>query len=301
MTTRTRVGGGYADPDYARALTHLGTAVQLPMSGVSLLRRPAPLGHDLVAPYPLLRCARWQELAADLEDIDDALCVVAVTDPFSDPGPTMLRKVFPDLVRPWKDHHIVTLGDSGRRVSSHHRRNTRKATATATRADPGSAAAALVSLYALLADRHHITTGGAAFPPAALCAQLAVHGTRTWLAVHDGSAVGIVVAYVDEQHAWYHLGASSPEGYGTGAMYALFARMLDDLADEGVAAVDLGAGAGSDTPSAGLERFKRGWSDHSRPTHLVGRILDRGGYERACGHTGTHGSNWFPAYREGAP
>lgn len=300
MITGTDTLSGYADPDYARALTHLGTAVQLPMSGVSLLRRPAALGHDLVAPYPLLRCERWAELAHDLQHVDDALCVVAITDPFSDPGPEVLRTVFPDLVRPWKDHHIVTLGDDGPQVSSHHRREVRKATATATSTDPGAAATALVGLYASLAERHHVT-GPAAFTPAALCAQLGVQGARTWLARHDGDIVGIVVAYVDGRHAWYHLAASSPDGYRTGAMYALCDRMLHDLAGEGVTTVDLGAGAGSDAPSAGLERFKRGWCDHSRPTHLVGRVLDRAGYLRACEQTGTSGSNWFPAYREGRP
>ena len=300
MIAATRTRRGYADPEYARALAHVGTPVVLPASGVSLLRRPAPLGHDLVAPYPLLRCDRWNDLADDLQKRDDDLCVMAITDPFSDPGPDVLRAVFPDLVRRWKDHHIVTLHDGGPQVSSHHRRNLRKATAAATSVDPGCAATAFVNLYASLARRHDIS-GPADFPPAALCAQLAVHGTRTWLARVEGETVGIVVAYVDGEHAWYHLGAASEEGYRTGAMYALFACMLDELAGEGVTTVDLGGGAGADTPSAGLERFKRGWSDHSRPTHLVGRILDRAGYQRACELTRTTGSSWFPAYREGCP
>jgi hypothetical protein len=293
----TCTASGYADPAYARAQTHLGTPVQLPASGVTLLRRPAPVGHDLSAPYPLLRCERWRELAEDLSRVDDALCAVAVTDPFSDPGPATLQAAFPDLVRPWKHHHVVTLDGDGPRVSSHHRRNLRKATVTVTRVHAPDAAGPLVELYACLAQRHRIT-GPAAFPPASLAAQLQVHGARAWLAHHDGAEVGIVVAYVDGRHAWYHLGAASPAGYAAGAMYALFDRMLRDLADEGAAAVDLGAGAGTGTPSAGLERFKRGWADHSLPTHLVGRVIDRSGYRRACERTGTSASGWFPAYRE---
>ncbi len=299
-TVLTHTRSGYADPGYARTLPHLGEPVQLAASQVSLLRRPAADGHDLVAPYPLLRCERWGELAEDLDDLVDDLSVVAVTDPFSDPGPGRLQAVFPDLVRPWKEHHVVTLDGRGPLVSSHHRRNLRKATATVTSEDAGTAGDAFVELYASLCRRHDIT-GPAAFPPAALRAQLSVRGARTWLARDDDAAVGIVVAYVDGEHAWYHLGAASPDGYRTGAMYALFDRMLGDLAAAGVARVDLGAGAGADTASAGLERFKRGWSDHCLPTHLVGRVIDRAGYRRACELTGTSGAAWFPAYREGRP
>jgi hypothetical protein len=158
----------------------------------------------------------------------------------------------------------------------------------------------------VLAIRHAIT-GDSDFPPSSLATQLAVPGARVWIARADdggasddgNAAVGIVVAYRDDDHGWYHLGAASDDGYRRGAMYALFARMLTDLAAEGVRVLDLGAGAGADDASAGLERFKRGWATRTLATHLVGVVLDPEGSGRALARASGATPGWFPPYRGG--
>ncbi len=288
---------GYASAEYAAALHHIGVPVCI--GGAVLIRRPAPNGRtDLVAPYPLLRCDDWGALEAGLAENDADLTVSGVTDPFCDPGLEVLAGVFPDLVRPWKLHHVARL-DQPSEPSSNHRRNLRKVAVDIVRADePERVGDDLVGLYDVLRRRHAVT-GPADFPADSLRAQLAVAGASAWTAHADGVTVGAVVTYTEGSNAWYHLGAATAEGYEARAMFGLFDAMLRDLRDDGVGLLDLGAGAGADEASAGLERFKRGWADEQRPTHLVGRVLDRDGTTAATAASPTSSSAWFPPYRNG--
>lgn len=287
---------GYASATYAGAQHHIGEPVCI--GGAWFVRRTAPGGRtDLMAPYPLLRCHDWSALDAGLASQLEDVAVCGVTDPFCDPGPEILAEVFPDLVRPWKEHHIVRLTDDTP-PSSHHRRNLRKVEVDTRRVSaPSSAADDLVRLYRMLRERHAVV-GPADFPATSLDQQLRVDGTAVWVAEAADEVVAIVVAYTEGPYGWYHLGAASEEGYRRRAMFGLFDTMIRDLRTEGIEVLDLGAGAGTDTASVGLDRFKRGWAPGSSPTHLVGRILDRPAYDELTG-TSTAGHSWFPAYRSG--
>jgi hypothetical protein len=123
------IAGGYGTEAYAAALAHIGEPVLLPRSSTWVLRRPvAGGGHDLAGPYPLLRCADWGGLAADLDERSDDLTFCAVTDPLAPPPIGRLTEWFPDCRRPWKPHHVVDLPiDPHVDVSAHHRRNLRRA------------------------------------------------------------------------------------------------------------------------------------------------------------------------------
>lgn len=294
---------GYRSREYAEALPHIGIPVELADAGAFLIRRTAPFGaSDLVAPYPLLRCDDWQALGVTLDEwTSPDVTATAVTDPFCDPGAESLAHVFGDVVRAWKLHHIVDLREPLASMSRHHRRELRRATVTVETAQPATAATqALVELYAELGRRHSIR-GYAAFSAASLVAQLEVPGAQAWLARVDGDVVGVTVAYVDGDCAWYHLSASAEGAKRTNAGYAMVAAMLVDLSEAGVRQVDLGAGAGTSGGTSGLDAFKRGWATHQLPTHLVGRVLDEERNRdlvRRCG--ADLDSGWFPAYRSGS-
>lgn len=291
------MAAGYSSPSYAETLGHVGVPVN--MAGTMFLRRTVQgSGTDLVAPYPLLRCHDWDDLGCALDDEHIDLTVTGVTDPFSDPGPDVLDRVFRDLVRPWKLHHVVRVSDTSG-PASHHRRNLRKVAVEVERASaPQDIADDFVHLYDVLRERHSVT-GAADFSDRSLVEQLAVPGASAWVARADGVGVGAVVTYTDGDVAWYHLGAASTVGYERRAMFGLFDAMIADLRDDGVQLLDLGAGAGADGASTGLERFKRGWADEQLPTHLVGRILDRTGTQAAIERSGGP-FPWFPAYGSSA-
>jgi hypothetical protein len=78
----------------------------------------------------------------------------------------------------------------------------------------------------------------------------------------------------------------------------MFSRVFEFLITRGVREVGLGAGAGAQASSEGLERFKRGWATGTKQVYLCGRILDQDAYQAVCQSRGrlvTQG--YFPAYR----
>ena len=87
-----------------------------------------PIG-DATGCYPLFACRDWSGLAEDLRDVGrDLVSVVLVADPFGNHDPALLERTFNYGVLPFKEHHIVQFTEPlERSVSSHHRRNVRKA------------------------------------------------------------------------------------------------------------------------------------------------------------------------------
>lgn len=304
----TARGSGYAAAAYAMSLPHVGAPVPLDRSGGRCLLRSIDASDhfDATAPYPFLVCADWGGLADDLVDLaDDAggrgiVSVTAVTDPLADVDLSVLARAFPDLCRPYKAHHVIDLTAGPPPLDEHHRRNVRlgRRDTAVEITDHGAAwADDWLRLYDHLVARHAIT-GTAAFPAESLRRQLAVPGMLAVRALHDGAVVGMTLWALDEDRAYYHLGAYDETGYRVRAAYAMFAEVLAALATRGIRHVGLGAGAGTHTASAGLERFKRGWATGTSPAHLCGRILDRAAYARLCADAGVPATAaFFPAYR----
>jgi hypothetical protein len=54
-----------------------------------------------------------------------------------------------------------------------------------------------------------------------------------------------------------------------------------------------------DGGESGLDRFKAGWANASRPKYFVGRIFDHAAYEHLARERGVSGTSYFPAYRAG--
>lgn len=298
---------GYRSVEYASALHHLGTPRAIDACGAWLLERSVPDNdaRDAIGCYPLFCCADWSRLADDLAALASSgiVSVVLVADPFGNWTTEMLRDCFPDLCRPFKRHYVCDLTSSPEQfVHVHHRRNVRKALQCVEVERCESAVEHLgdwVRLYGILGERHGIE-GLADFSRESFRGQLAAPGMVAFRAVANGTTVGMLLWFVQNGVAYYHLGAYDNEGYRCRASFALFWKSIEQFRAAGVRWLDLGGTAGVHDADDGLARFKRGWSSGSRTAYLCGRVLDRERYDalvHAAGGGRADGNGFFPAYR----
>ena len=293
---------GYASRAYAESLAEFGEVIDLPNCGGALLGQTIAerAERDVVGPYPLFSCQRWNELSADLESLAKRfVCAYAVIDPFAETNADELVQTFPDLCYAYKQHFAADLSrplDSF--VDSHHRRNIRKGlkNVEVRRLLPSDETlAAWQPLYDCLIERHDIR-GIARFSATSFAKQFAVPGFDCFAAVDAEGICGMTLWYHDRSVAYYHLGAYNERGYGQAAAFAIFATALQQFAQEGVRWAALGAGAGTTAADSGLTRFKQGWSTETRPAYLCGRILQPTAYAKLAAAAPAE-TKYFPAYR----
>jgi hypothetical protein len=261
--------------------------------------------RDAMGLYPLFVCRDWRELPDDLAELaDNTVSIGLVTDPFGNFDPALLNACFPGRARPYKDHFVTDLHLPPESfVSAHHRRYARKALSALQVEvcdEPLRYLDDWHGLYQELIERHQIR-GMARFSHTAFACQLAVPGLLAMRALLDGQTVGMVLWYIHEGRAYYHLAAYNDAGYAQRASFALFWTALAHLRER-VRWLDLGAGAGlSVDANDGLTAFKRGWSTGTLPTYFCGRIFDQARYDAAVEARGiAPGSTaYFPAYRVG--
>jgi hypothetical protein len=293
---------GYAHPQYAQSLAEFGTVRELPGSGGWLLERPVPLGKEIdgMGCYPLFCCRDWSAVGDDLDRLADRLvCVWLVTDPFAEIAWPQLKATFPDVCYEYKQHLVTDLSQPlEKTVSSHHRRNARKALAN-VRVCQSSPDDVLLSQWLPLYDnllRRHAIEGIARFSPTAFARQMSVPGLTAFSARDGDETCGINLWYLRGDVAYYHLGAYSKQGYDCGASFALFWTALSHFAERGIRWAALGAGAGVNAAETGLTRFKRGWSTGTRPVFFCGRIMQPAAYQHLASGV-PYGTTFFPAYR----
>lgn len=300
------VMSGYLHPDYAESLSEHGTPRLLAQSGGWILERHIPNSRhfDAMGCYPLFACQDWSQLQADLKTVEDHLVSIAlVTDPFGEYDPGYLQDCFPDVSVPFKEHFVVDLSRAPDTfVHSHHRRNVHKALRklrVMESVNPIDSLQEWTDLYATLVARHNIR-GIAAFSKEAFAKQLRVPGIVAFAALHNDVTVGMLLWYGQEDRAYYHLGAYSPRGYELGASFALFDYSIRYFAEQGVAWLNLGSGAGVDgSEDQGLSLFKQRWSTGVRTAYFCGRILNPDRYREICESSGLLPTQYFPAYRVG--
>jgi hypothetical protein len=296
---------GYLHPLYAQSLSEFGEPLRLPESGGWLLRRPV---HETMADamgiYPLFSCLDWTRLRDDLNGVGESIVsTVVVTDPFGDYSESLLADSFKDLMIPFKAHFVTDLSKPIETIiSAHHARNARlglKEVQVERCGEPLARLDEWVSLYSVLTERHHIR-GIRGFSRGSFELQLKTPGVVCFRAAREGRTVGMTLWYVQNDVAYYHLGAYADEGYELHASFALFYEALGHFATCGLAFANLGAGAGVGTMADdGLSRFKRGWSTLSRNTFLCGRICNRRAYDSLVALSGSASCGYFPAYRTG--
>jgi hypothetical protein len=296
---------GYLHPDYAQSLSEFGEPLRLPKSGGWLLKRIIDNTQaDAMGTYPLFACSDWNSLKFDFTQVGESLVsVILVTDPFGEYDETLLHDCFGDLVIPFKEHFVSDLACPPEKViSQHHARNAAiglKHVIVEHCEDPFAHLNDWVSLYSVLMQRHQIS-GIRAFSTSSFAKQLKTPGIVAFRASRNLQTVGMILWYVQNGVAYYHLGAYTDEGYHFRASFALFRKALDYFAACDLQYVDLGAGAGlGAVADDGLSRFKRGWSTAVRRTYLCGRIFDRERYNHLVRTRSIGDTPYFPAYRKG--
>lgn len=296
---------GYLHPDYAESLCEFGEPLRLLKSRGWLLTRPVEgIQIDAMGAYPLFACLDWKSLKFDFDRLGKSLVsVVVVTDPFGEYDESLLRDCFGDLVAPFKSHFATDLSRPlESTISKHHARNAcigLRQVVVERCEHPSSHLDDWVSLYSVLIQRHQIS-GIRVFSRSSFAKQLKTPGMVCFRAIRNQQTVGMILWYVQNGVAYYHLGAYRNEGYQMRASFALFRKALDYFVASGLKYANLGAGAGlGNGADDGLSRFKRGWSTCMRTTYLCGRIFDRQEYDRLVRARGVGATDYFPAYRKG--
>ena len=296
---------GYLHSKYAESLSEFGEPLHLPKSGGWLLRRKVDSNHaDAMSAYPLFACMDWKSLKSDFDQFGKSLVsVVVVTDPFGVYDEALLRDSFGDMATPFKSHYACDLRlplDST--ISKHHLRNACVGlgqVAVERCEDPASHLDDWVRVYSVLIQRHQIS-GIRAFSRDSFAKQLQTPGIVSFRAIRHQQTVGMILWYVQNEVAYYHLGAYTDEGYESRASFALFRKALEYFAESGLTYANLGAGAGlGGSADDGLSRFKQGWSSCVRTAYICGRIFDRQEYDRLVSARGVGATDYFPAYRKG--
>jgi hypothetical protein len=297
----------YAHGDYADSLSEFGKPRQLLRSGGWILERDIPNSSlkDAMGCYPLFSCSDWAGLRDDLEGYrgDNIIALSLVADPFGAYTASYLKECFNAKVIQFKEHFVTDLTRSmNSYVSAHHRRYARKGLRELQieqSIGPDDWIDDWVRLYGHLISRHRIR-GISAFSPAAFARQLCVPGVQAFRALHQSEVIGMVLWYVREDVAYYHLGAYDPTGYRMRASFPLFWLAMERFAEAGLRWVNLGAGAGLNADHVdGLTSFKRGWATDTRPVYFCGHVFDHARYDDLVQSRGISETTYFPAYRQG--
>ena len=298
--------GSYLNSDYALSFEEQYTPIRFEVSKGLILRRKIEGTnlYDAMGCYPLFFCEDWSSLQNDLENNDlDLISLTVVTDPFGGYDGALLGNCFNSLVVPFKDHFVADLSkDPEEFINKHNRRYAKKAlkvVSVEVTNNPIDLSDVWVEMYRNLITRHNIN-GVAAFPEESLRRHLNVTGAVIIAARHGSQVVGITVWYVQNNIAYYHLGAYSDEGYNLRASYAIFPKAIEYFQKIGVAWLNIGAGAGvQNNGNDGLSRFKNGWSTGTKTAFLCGHIYNYESYNKLVRMRGVLHSSYFPAYREG--
>jgi len=291
---------GYLHRLYAEAVSDGATLIELTRSRGWILRRPIPgtSWTDATGPYPLFACRDWSQLGRDIEEIEgDPVSVSVVADPFGEHDMEGLGRAG-WTVKPFKEHYVVELDrQPAKLLSRSHRRQVRTALAAVAveLTAPAEWSDDWAKLYALLVRRHCIR-GPAAFSELSLRRQLSVPGMVMFRASVDGVTAGINLWSVHSSVAYYHLGASSGEGYRRSASHALMWAAVEHFAGL-VDVLNLGGGPGLEQGASGLTEFKRRWATTSRTAYFLSRILDSDRYGMLVRGRGNRTTPYFPAYR----
>ena len=302
----TRTATGYRHEGYAASLARFGTPRRLPRSEGWVLERPIPgTPHiDGMGCYPLFSCRSFKALASDLDALGTELVSLAlVADPFGDHEPELLRDCFPDVCYPFKTHYVVELERAPESfVSRAHQRNARRGLreVKVERCEkPSDALEDWVRLYDELIA-HHGISGILAFSRASFEQQLGVPGLVALRASFDHRTVGMLLWFVHDEVAHYHLGAFDAIGYEHRASFALFWRSIELFRSAGLRWLNLGGGAGLGTDDGGgLSRFKAGWSTATREAWFCGRTFDPVALADLAAARGAPADGYFPPYRAG--
>ena len=296
---------GYRHPRYARSHQEFGAPRELPRCRGWVIERRIPgfPDSDAMGCYPLFCCGDWSQLQTDVDELQGQLVsLVMVTDPFADVDEGQLRRCFPDLAIPFKEHYVVDLQKPRNEVvSKHHRYEVRKAfkqLAVHRHPDPPAFLDVWMDLHSNLIVKHDIR-GVAAFSRAAFAEQLATPGIVLLYATGPEGPVAAMLCYGQGEVAYAHILGCTKAGYQRGALYAVVWSAIETFSGSSRWLDLMGVPGGQDAGSEGIRQFKRGWTRETRTAWLCGRILEPSRYTQLVKTTATSPSRYFPAYRAG--
>lgn len=300
-----RATTGYLHPEYAQSHSEFGRLRELPLCGGWILERDVPgtPHRDAMGCYPLFACRDWSKLHLDLAALGDELVsLTLVADPFGDYDEDDLKRGFPDLVVPFKQHHVVDLEKPRHQVvSKHHRYYARKAlreVSVDVHPDPPAFLDEWMELHRHLVAKHDIR-GVKAFSRRAFAAQLSTPGIVLLRATFASKPIAAMMFFVQGDVAYAHVLGCTDDGYERGALYAILGFAIEHFTGVVRWCDVMGVPGVEDDGDDGVRQFKRGWSRETRTAWLCGRILNRPRYDELVEATGTSGVDYFPAYRSG--
>ncbi len=287
----------YARAEYAQAFGF--STIDLPEWRTAVLQRDIPGAEltDALGCYPLSLIAPEADLQGGLERLRaaGAVSVSLVPDPVTGPGRGTLSEAFA-ICRPFKTHYLIDRAALTGAAPATHRRWIRKAMRECVVA-VGALRDSLgewEQLYRGTIERHEIT-GLQRFSPDYFKALAGLSGVEVLKAKFEGETVAMALWIHGPDVVYYHLGASSAQGYETRAMYGIFEVAREHFSS--IRILHLGGAAGvASSPDDGLARFKRGFANREVDAYFCGAILDPERY--AALTTERPAGNFFPAYRE---
>lgn len=291
----------YASLAYAEAYEGFDV-IEVPAMGAYVLKRPIPNSdhYDAMGPYPMTPLNSDSDYNADFALLREQglVSLVLVADTFIRPDPAFLQSQFDHCVE-YKEHfvHDLRLTDEERKFSKHHRYEVRKSLrACEVRViELRDHLDAWCGMYDMLVERHGIT-GIQAFPRAYFEQLCAVQPMMTMGAFEGGELISAHIWLEHEGHVYSHLAASNDKGYASGAAYPIYAQTIEYYAEQGARILDFGGGAGATEASAGLARFKKGFSTGAEMNYVLGKVLDDKRYAELRADKPRDG--FFPAYRQ---
>ena len=285
----------YATLRYAEAFG-LPT-VDVPEWRTAVLVQPIPDSdwNDARGCYPLTCLGEDADLRAGLERLRSTgfVSVTLVPDPLDGPSHAALADAF-EVCRPFKTHYLFDRSLPPH-ISATHRRWLRAAQrqCRVDRVDLRGVLPHWEQLYAGLIEQHGIA-GIQAFSHTYFTALAEMPEVAAFAAFQNERIVAIALWMQHEDCAYYHLGASTLEGYDTRAMYGIFAAVFDSLRNVRIFHFGGGAGVNPDEGS-GLAQFKRGFANREVPAYFCGARLRADRYSILAGEKPP--SDFFPAYR----
>jgi hypothetical protein len=253
--------------------------------------------------YPLFACRDWSRLGSDVEGLGERLVsLTMVTDPFGEYDEALLRRSFPDLAVPFKQHCVIDLHKPVSDVVSRgHRKEARRALRAVrvhVHPSPAEFLDTWMDLHRHLVARHRIR-GIPAFSRAAFAKQLATPGIVVlWAALGD-EPVAATLYLLHDGVAYGHVLGCTDAGYKHNALYALIWSGIETLRGSAQWIDLMGVPGADDAGGQGIRHFKQGWTPETRTAWLCGRILNARRYDELVRVTETARARYFPAYRDG--
>ncbi|MFQ5810067.1 MAG: GNAT family N-acetyltransferase [Armatimonadota bacterium] len=283
----------------------------------------AAKAFDIITPYgyggPIASSDRAQRpdfVAGFFEAFQECCTKAGIVSEFCRLHPVLrndeLARQCVDVIHRW-DTVVVPLdaGDEGllAQISSHHRRNIRKAHRAGVAFFTPRVESAATEFHRVYLDtmRRRQARRDYHFSREFFADTLRLLGRRAWLleARVDGCLAAGALAMQWGPHAHYHFGCTAADALSSGAMHALLHELARRAARGGSRLLHIGGGT---APDDGLFRFKAGFSPKRRPFCTYQSIFQPDLYEHLCElrrnaveaeqHTD---DSFFPAYRRPLP